>query len=262
MFIPIRFACCFQHATESVKSDIADLIEPIAPELWPVARDKMLLPVLHRMADFDARLPRQWISAATLPPCPPPPTGNTERIKALIQIRFWMLCRMARRPEPRVFDTFFSVADSIMTLVVKIEDSCTAASAGLWTQISLVANVDPVLQTVSNVANSSKVRDRTAVVDRLEECGALEYALMLAEHMTGKRQHVVDAFVRQLECALERQAAMRTVLAAAMTDTKSTLYPLGSDLLQIVVAHTHEPRLILWEDILRDRIEHDISVNV
>lgn len=263
MHIAVRFACCFQHAAGALKADIGDLIEPVRPELWTVARDRMLLPLLHRLSDFDARMPRQWIAN---PPtkCPPNPENDDPlRTKTLIQIRFWTLCKLARAdtPEPYLFQTVFSLADAILIIIVKVEGN-RPVHPRLWTQISLAANVDPIFQAVLRVAGSTHLKDRSHTAERLAQCGALDYALVLAMRMEARRPRVLDAFVRQLKDIVDRQNQMRLVLAVSLKDPNSCLYALGPDLLRMVVHTTNEPELIMWEDVLKEHVAHDELVLV
>lgn len=260
MLLPVRFACCFQHSAGAIKADVGDLIEPIAPELWPTARDGMLLPLLHRLADLDPRMPRRWIDQDLPAQCPPlPRDGDKDRVRSLIQIRFWSLCYLARgaRPQPRVVQTAFTLADSITAYIDR------PVCAALRLQIHLAANVDPVFQCVRRVACSRRSRDRSGLVGRLAECGALEYAHALAEHMEPKHHpRVLCAFVRQLEDELDRRVLMRLTLAAALKDPESALYALGADMLRTIMHHARDPGPILWEAVLRDHLDHDMEVQI
>ncbi|MBV5276738.1 hypothetical protein JZU56_02605, partial [bacterium] len=76
--LPVEFACCFRCSEESIKSKVEDLISDILPteEAWNAARDRMLMPVLRRLSQVDARMPLAWTNTSIpLPQCPPGPTS-------------------------------------------------------------------------------------------------------------------------------------------------------------------------------------------
>jgi hypothetical protein len=181
--LPVEFACCFRCSEESIKSKVEDLISDILPteEAWNAARDRMLMPVLRRLSQVDARMPLAWTNTSIpLPQCPPGPTSNIEdqRIRSLIRIRFWELCRMARLryaeyqtnfqkhvSSDSFIHAFSSLADSIMSLLTvqmkpvmvnnpEQETIRCDEIVAVWNQIKLIRNRDTVLQIVYKVAVS------------------------------------------------------------------------------------------------------------
>ena len=191
LILPIEYTCCFRCSEESIKSKVDDLISDKLPtkEAWHSAKDRMLLPVLRRLSLLDARMPMTWTDTSIpLPQCPPAPKDSDEdkRIRSLIRIRFWELCRMARLSydeyqinfqkivlSDSFIHAFSSLADSIMSLLnlqmkpilvnstvnEKIRHDEVVAT---WNQIKLIRNIDTVLQIIYRVASSfARSRNKT-----------------------------------------------------------------------------------------------------
>jgi hypothetical protein len=214
----------------------------------------MLMPILRRLAELDHRMPLSWLDLAKpLAMCP----ASTSTADDAIRVRYWQLCSMVRSGwKPEFFKTFESLADSILSLLGK--DRCDAARV----QIKLIRNEDHGLRIVMCVAKSKWVREWKGYVRQFARCGCLNYALTLARHIKNKRPFVTKAFVTQIEDEIERENRLRLTVWSALKDKESSLHCLGADVLRMVLDRAREPEVILWEDVLRDFIEHDIGTAV
>ena len=67
-------------------------------------------------------------------------------------------------------------------------------------------------------------------------------------------------FVDDIEKELDKQRAMRLVLAASLKDKGSALHILGTDMLRHVVQFLRQPEILRWEDVMREYITDGSSV--
>jgi hypothetical protein len=199
--LPVEFSCCFRCSSESIKAKVDDLIssnDPLPNEAaWLAARDRMLLPVLRRIAALDTShaMPPRWTDLSqALPPCPPGQSrfmGEEHRIRSLARIRFWEMCRMARldyakhqsdfqriQSSDSLFHAFSALGDSILQLLIlRMRPEATTprlpgeeeddrprldhdAVVPVWNQIKLLRNHDTILQIVYKVAEYSARHER------------------------------------------------------------------------------------------------------
>jgi len=260
IYLPIIFTCCYSCSINYVKSCVDSLLESPPEGAWPLCRDGMLMPVLRRLAELDPkrRMPLSWLDLATpLAMCP----DSSSILDYSIKVRYWQLCSMVRvgwRPE--YFKTFEALAASILSILAK--DDVSAYDEGLWLQVKLIRNEDRVLRLVKCVAQSKWVREWKGYVRHLSECCCLQYALVLARQIKSKRPWVMKAFVSQLEDEIDRENHLRLTVWSAVKDQGSTLHALGADVLRIILDHARQPEIVLWEDVLRGHIQHDIRAAV
>ena len=236
MFVPIRFTCCFYCSTNAIKTAISDLLDNLPPDAWLLVRDRMLLPVMRRLPKMNGR----WADLAQpLPPCP------SDRDQA----RCWELCRMVRQPPPDVqfFEHFYALASAL-----KPKDQ-------VWLQLNLARNNDVILKAVTAISGSTRKRERPQTVSDIAECGALPYALMLAHNLRGRRRSVMQDFARQVEEAIERENHIRLLVVLAARGSEHTLSVLNADILRMIVGKTRA-EIVLMEEVLKDYVEHDLSV--
>jgi len=163
------------------------------------------------------------------------------------------------------FRTFESLADATLTLLISTEDASPIvddAYAGLWLQVKLIRNEDRVLRIVRSVAASRYVRCLRGYVRHFAQCGCLPYALMLAKNIRGRRNVVMADFARQIQDEIDSEDAIRLTISVSLKDSGSLLHALGADLLRLVVDAARQPGIVLWEDVLRGFVAHDIGAEV
>jgi len=260
VYLPLVFTCCFACSTNHTKACVESLLESLPAAAWPQCRDRMLMPILRRLAELDRRMPLSWLDLAKPLAIRPVSMSVADD---LILVRYWQLCSMVRSGwKPEFFKIFESLAASILSLVSPDSGFLHAKNCELYFQIKLIKNEDHVLRIVINVARSKWVRDWRSYVKYLARCGGLNYALALAKNIKNKRPFVTKAFVSQLEDEIAREDHLRLTAWSALKDKESSLHALGTDVLRMVLERAREPEVILWEDVLRDFIEHDIGAAV
>ena len=212
--------------------------------------------------DSKGRMPLGWLDPAhAMPPCPPR--------KQTVSLRYWELCRMTRCSADHgmeFFRTFEALADAVLTLLITTEEPPSStlddAYAGLWLQVKLIRNEDRVLRIVQSVASSRYVRCLRGYVKHFAQCGCLPYALALAKSLRGRRNVVMADFARQIQDEIDNENAVRLVLSVSIKDHGSLFHQLGADLLRLVIDAARQPEIVLWEDVLRAFVVHDVGTEI
>jgi hypothetical protein len=253
-------ACCFQCSVRTIKFNVAAMIEHMPTEAWEEAvKPRMILPLLRRLSMIDPvrRMPLLWLETLT-PVCP--------RDVSLVTVRYWELCRMmhAGPSESDVFFmTFHSLASNIMHILVVREGQPILPEdhTGVWHQISVVCGADSVLTEIRDIISRARRGNRLqieGVVQFIQRCGAVDYALFMAEGM-GRvltegdfRLQALDKMCNGLNKGRQREAAKISALRMALhpRSTSAGIKRLGSDLLLACVQAVKVERIVLWEEVL------------
>ena len=268
---------------------------------WLAARDRMLLPVLRNLCHLNNCMPLAWTNLSKpLPNCPGGVSYGDDRAKVIqtrICVRFWELCRMTRlsydtyhagdqRVESTFFDAFFALACSIMEMIrpdvrpvslftydarvrersQKTDDDGLAIAT--WYQLNLIRNRDPlphnVFQAVGSPARITKQTTRTwsTYITTMKQCGALEYGLAMARNTKGYNNETTTDFADLIQAEIDREAYMRALLVSSLKDKNSKLACFNTDIMRMIVCHTHPVEPVLWEDLLTPFIQHDVLVTI
>ena len=142
--------CCFRCALESVKARVDTALDCFPVEKWPICRDRLLMPVVRRIALFDpqARMPLSWLDFERSLPGFPCNSDGPYPVTMAIKIRYWEICRLLRtgivdESMGHIIRTLEKLADSILSLIVKVEHNPNLSQddyASLWLQVKLIRN--------------------------------------------------------------------------------------------------------------------------
>jgi hypothetical protein len=254
-------ACCFQCSVRTMKTRVSEMMETLPDGAWEEAvRPKLVLPVLRRLSLMDRlrRMPLKWLESDGLPMlCP--------RNSCLVVVRYWELCRMLKvgpGDNEVYFLTMHSLASNIMHIMVVRENQPLTHDeyTGLWHQISIISGADSIateLRDIVSRARSGRRLKIEGVVQHVERCGAVEYALFLADHM-GRllikedfRQQALDRLCDGLRKGLKREAdKLHTLRMALHRRSGAGIKAIGSDLLRLCVAAVRTEKIVLWEEVL------------
>jgi len=184
LMTPIKFDCCFDCSAYSNKYKIDTLFKEKLPSntAWLHARDRMLLPVLQRMALASAGImPTHWAALEqTLPSRESMRKKETDDNKRKIRLCLWHLCSMVRMTYDQYlgydtqdctfFDSFASIAHNALRLLscrandkIPIMPMRSPEALQLWFQIKLLKNEDHVLDTVYNTASRMQWRNERSM---------------------------------------------------------------------------------------------------
>jgi hypothetical protein len=254
-------SCCFQCSVRTIKFNVAAMIEHLPTEAWEEAvKPRMILPLLRRLSMIDPvrRMPLLWLE--TLPPvCP--------RDVSLVTVRYWELCRMMHAgpsDSDVFFMTFHSLASNIMHILVVREGQPIFPEdhTGIWHQISVVCGADSILTEIRDIISRARRGNRLqieGVVQFVQRCGAVDYALFMAESMGRAltegdfRQQALVKMCNGLKKGRRREAAKIKTLRMALhpRSTSAGIKRLGPDLLLMCVRAVKEvERIVLWEEVL------------
>jgi hypothetical protein len=102
--------------------------------------------------------------------------------------------------------------------------------------------------------------------------GALEYSLAISrellslahrvDHSSRVKAHYIrtlGGYVGTIEPEVDRQRAMRLVLATSLKDKGSSLHILGADMLRHVAQYLQQPEILRWEDVMLEFITAESS---
>jgi len=291
---------CSTESIKSKVDDL--LLEKLPDETtWLAARDRMLIPVLRNLCRLNNSMSLEWIDLSKpLPGCPAGVSYSEDEDKITqkrILIRFWELCRMTRlsydvyqtgtqQPDGTFFDAFYDLASSIMDMIrpnvrpislittepqirersQKTDDDDLATFTCY--QITLIRNHDPMPQTVYQAASSpARLTKHTARVWRsyvktMKQCGVLDYGLALARNIAGRYEGTMARFADSIQAEIDHEAYKRALLVVSLKDKNATLTRFNTDILRMIVLHTHPVEPVLWEDVLSPFIQHDMLVQI
>ena len=255
--------CAFREELDRTRARIQASLDSLPETIWPECRDRILLPLMRRIALFDPnrRMALEWLDASQPLPGSVPISfvgtfRHADRLDIAIKLRFWEICPMLRSDIVRwmgggFFTLLEQLANSILSLIVKVERHPEAKEEGyaaIWLQVKLLlGNEDRILQLVDEVASSKRRRSWNGFVDYFALCGCLDYALHLALNITGQRQAVMRDFARQIQARIDREAEMRLLLCM-----RGGIGGLGSDLLHHIIIELQRQNTVAvrWEQIL------------
>lgn len=279
LHLPMEFSCCFHCSTKSIKSKVQKLLQSKKSlpneAAWNICRERMLIPVLRRIARVDKRCEERWLDNNSLP------KRFSEQTKInfseIIRKKYWNLCFMVQQDyahynteykkvlgtEDPFFIAFSNICENIMRMIFKFEKKriITDEIHQLWSQIRLLRNHDDSMEIVQKVSYSrheNLAENPTLLhfVDNLTRIGTLDYALVLAENTTGIHAPTMSRFEEMITERIEIEKEKRLILAVSLNDKNSSLFHLGPDLLRIIM--TPPPEMVMWEEVLSGYIEHDI----
>ena len=260
-------ACCFQCSIRTIKYNIVAMIENLPAGAWEEAvKPRMIVPLLRRLSFIDPmrRMPLLWLE--DLPPACP-------RDASLVTTRYWELCRMMHagpttgKDTDVFFLTFHSLASNIMHIIVVREGQPVFAEehTGIWHQIAIISGADSIVTEVRNIISRARKGSRLqieGVVQFIQRCGAVEYALFLAENMSRVmtkgdfRLQALDRLCEGLKKGQRREAAkIRTLRMALHPRSSAGIKRLGPDLLRMCVQAVRVERIVLWEEVLEKWLE-------
>jgi len=256
--------CCFQCSVRTIKYRVAAMMEKLPAGAWEEAvKPRMILPLLHRLSTIDPlrRMPLRWLESDGLPElCP--------RHSSLVTTRYWELCRMMKVGPPVedndvFFLTFHAMASNIMHIIIMREGQPVFVDdyTGLWHQISIVSGADSIVTEIRDIISRARSGRRLkieGVVQHVQRCGAVDYALFLAEHM-GRvltpedfRQQALDRMCAGLRAGKRREVAKIKTLSMALhpKSAMAGIRTLGPDLLRMCVKAVKVEKIVLWEEVL------------
>ena len=73
---------------------------------------------------------------------------------------------------------------------------------------------------------------------------------------------VMADFARQIQDEIDNENAVRLVLSVSIKDHGSLFHQLGADLLRLIIDAARQPEIVLWEDVLRGFVRHDLGAEV
>ena len=222
---PILFDCCYDCSAYSNKQKVDVLFHEHLPSesAWHHARDRMLLPILQRMAlASEGIMPMRWTVLENALPKRITTWKETDLVKRKIKLYFLRLCAMVRstyeqylaydlQDESTFFHAFASTAQSAMhgltAATPPLLQMRSPEAMHLWYQIKLIKNEDPVNDLTYNTASRMRWRNENALwkasapahfitpqttltsaprqlhVQTFLQYGALEYGLALTQQL-------------------------------------------------------------------------------
>ena len=174
---PMKFDCCFHCSTHAGLLKVENLLKEkfTCESAWLQARDRMLQPILRRMAEASqGYMPVRWTDARMPLPTYESLGAEPSGIKRDVRSIFWRLCRIVRfsfeeyvsgnilfeheiTPNESVLQSFYRMASSTKLLTAMncnqelTVENRTPEAMHLSFQISLVNNYDGVLDTLYNL---------------------------------------------------------------------------------------------------------------
>jgi hypothetical protein len=267
-------ACCFQCSVRMIKLRVASMIEKLPSGAWEEAvKPRMIMPLMHRLSVMDPmrRMPLLWLESDGLPEACP-------RHCSMVTLRYWELCRMVKNGPGDDNDTFFlsfhALASNIMHIIVMRESQPGHPDnyTGLWHQISILSGADSIVtelrDIISRVRSGRRIK-LEGVVQHIQRCGAVDYALFLADHMgltipeDDFRRQALDRMCGGLALGRKREAAKIHTLRMALhpRSTVAGIRVLGPDLLRMCVLQAvNVERIVLWEEVLKKWLEPMVGV--
>ena len=227
--------------------------------LWPAVRDRMLLPVVLRIASADSnkRLNTAWLQD------PPTFLVPVDRVVELYYRLCWLLkTGVKEEAESRRFiSQFFNYASSLVHVMFLTERSInleeTTRILGQLTAIE--GSENPILKYVRSVAGDKHRQvyiTLFGVVEYFKICGALPYVLELSRAVIQERPDdsewvgSLEDLISHVETAIEKEGDRR--LTVVMSGD-SPLGMLGIDLLQIILCDfpAYTP-IVRWGDLVHE----------
>ena len=181
----MKFQCCFHCSAHITSQKVDKLLEKnfTCEGAWLQARDRMLRPILRRMAEASqGYMPVRWTDARIPLPTYDLLLTEPNSAKRRIRVLFWRLCRIVRysfeeyasgitqdilhtsetTPKETVIQSFHRMASSMKNLVLRdiTQEPITPRTPEtmhLSFQIGLINNEDIILDTVYYVV-SHKLR--------------------------------------------------------------------------------------------------------
>lgn len=263
MLIPISVACCVRCGFRKTKLCVDDLIDNMPEEATTLCIQHMLRPTMRRIAKLDpTSMPPRWLEK--MPTRLPEIHENTAR--SLITVRYWEICRILgtlSRIHRIILEQLHSLAIAILRKLHTVPGIHPGDISRAWFQVNLMSNTDSAASVVLLVSESPRSLDSSAaMVENLAECGALRYALTLAENIQPRFPTGLEDLRLKIKSQIRNEEHRMLLLATAITDADSSLHILGRDMIWRIAQLLRPPRIILWEDLLRPYIDHHMVLEV
>lgn len=264
-------ACCFQCSVRMIKLRVSSMIETLPAGAWDEAvKPLMVMPLMRRLSVLDPmrRMPLLWLESMP-EACP--------HHCSMVTSRYWELCRMAKNG-PGDDDTFFlsfhALASNIMHIIIMRESQPVHPDhyTGLWHQISILSGADSIVTELRDILSRVRSGRRIkieGVVQHVQRCGAVDYALFLVDRMNlalpddDFRRKGLDKLCDGLKLGRRREAAKLHTLRMALhpRSTVAGIRLLGPDLLRMCVLQAVKvERIVLWEEVLQKWLEPLVGV--
>jgi hypothetical protein len=179
LIAPLKFQCCFHCSAYANSPGVEKVIEKFSSEgAWLQARDRMLQPILLRMAEASqGYMPLRWTDARMPLPSPESVQEEPDEVKRKVRSNFWRLCRITRltfeeyvaedtRDETLVH-IIHRMAYFSLTLLTYSEDDeqpilprTSPEAMHLSYQIDHIINEDGVLDVIYNLTSHRLMVDK------------------------------------------------------------------------------------------------------